>query len=157
MTVTVDIDNHCSALWSPSPNTCQNWIQHALRHVGGDEKSSLGIRIVSAEESRELNRQYRQKSGATNVLSFPANLPGTVASNIGFTHLGDLVFCAEFIEQEAKAQSKSLEAHWAHLIVHGLLHLLGHDHQTEQQAEEMEGLEIEILKKLGIPNPYLIG
>ena len=116
----------------------------------GHSGAGLVIRIVDDAESRALNRQFRGIDEPTNVLSFPFAAPPRVRSK----HIGDLVVCAPVVEREAAEQGKPLEAHWAHMVVHGVLHLLGHDHQTDGDAETMEGLEIAILGRLGFPNPY---
>ena len=108
------------------------------------------MRIVDEQESAELNEQYRHKSGPTNILSFPVDLPEGIELNL----LGDLVICAPVLEKEALEQEKLLAHHWAHIIVHGVLHLLGYDHIDETQAELMENKEIAILNKLNINNPY---
>lgn len=112
--------------------------------------TELSLRIVSQAEIRELNRRYRQRDRVTNVLSFPARLP----PDLPFRHLGDVVICADVVRQEAQEQSKSEEAHWAHMLVHGTLHLLGFDHETDSDALEMEGLETQVLARLGWPCPY---
>lgn len=111
---------------------------------------SLLLRYVDAEESRALNRTYRGRDKPTNVLSFPFELPPGVDDS----HLGDLVICVPVVEAEAEAQGKSIEAHHAHMVVHGLLHLQGHDHESDDEAARMESLEIEILRQLGYDNPY---
>lgn len=116
----------------------------------GLEAVELTIRIVDREESRELNRQYRGKDAPTNVLSFPADLPAEVDANL----LGDILMCAPLVAEEAREQGKAEQAHWAHLTIHGVLHLLGHDHQEVVDAELMEGIEIALLESLGIANPY---
>jgi probable rRNA maturation factor len=111
----------------------------------------LTIRVVSEAEGADLNTRYRHKQGPTNVLSFPFEAP----ADVDMPCLGDIVICQPVVEREARDQHKLLEAHWAHLVVHGVLHLLGYDHLDDQQAEEMETLEIAILQQLGYPNPYL--
>jgi probable rRNA maturation factor len=108
------------------------------------------VRIVDEQESAELNEQYRHKKGATNILSFPVEIPEGIDLNL----LGDLVICAPVLEQEAQQQNKVLAHHWAHIIIHGVLHLLGYDHLDDEQAEDMENKEIALLQKLNIPNPY---
>jgi len=118
--------------------------------ASGHSGAGLVIRIVDEPESRALNRQFRGIDEPTNVLSFPFEAPPRVRSK----HIGDLVVCAPVVEREAAEQGKPLEAHWAHMVVHGVLHLLGYDHQTDADAETMEGLEIAILGRLGFPNPY---
>ncbi|AKH20800.1 rRNA maturation RNase YbeY [Sedimenticola thiotaurini] len=126
----------------------QAWVEAALE--GRLEQAELVVRIVDRDESRQLNREYRGKDRPTNVLSFPFEAPDVVESDL----LGDLVICAPVVEDEAREQQKPLEAHWAHLLVHGVLHLLGFDHINEEEAETMESLEVEILATLGFPDPY---
>jgi len=109
------------------------------------------FRIVDAPESQALNRQYRGKDYPTNVLSFPAEYN----EFLPYDYLGDLVICAPVVEREANEQGKQLLDHWAHMVVHGMLHLQGYDHESDEQAAEMEALEIEILAALGHTNPYL--
>jgi len=111
------------------------------------QSAELCIRIVDKTESASLNKQYRKKKGPTNVLAFPLDI-----NNLGL--LGDLVICNEIVRQEAFNQGKTLAAHFSHMVIHGTLHLLGFDHQTNEQALEMESLEIKFLKKLGFSNPY---
>jgi len=114
-------------------------------------KADLAIRLVDAKEGRALNRHYRGKDYATNVLSFPAELPEGVTLPL----LGDLVICAPVVAREAREQGKRLNAHYAHLTIHGVLHLLGLDHEDEREAEAMEQIERELLAGLGIGDPYL--
>lgn len=115
---------------------------------------TLDIRIVSEIESQALNRDYRGKDKPTNVLSFPAELPPELIAELDEVPLGDLAICAEVVAREAVEQGKPLLAHWAHMTVHGVLHLLGHDHIEEADAARMEPLEIAILAELGVDNPY---
>lgn len=131
----------------PADDTFGRWVRAALQ---GRESAELTIRIVEPEESRRLNARYRGKDAPTNVLSFPADLPDGVCPEL----LGDVVICAAVVAAEANEQGKPESAHWAHLTIHGVLHLLGHDHRSEAAAEAMEGLEIDLLESLGIPNPY---
>ena len=128
----------------------REWTEAALnsRH----QQVELVIRIVDEDESRSLNREYRGKDRPTNVLSFPFEAPQVVESDL----LGDLVICAPVVAAEATAQKKRVEAHWAHMVIHGTLHLQGHDHQNEQEADEMENLEAVILSRLGFPDPYQV-
>lgn len=133
----------------PVEQQFQLWVDLALADKAED--TEIVIRLVDEAESAELNSQYRHKTGATNVLSFPFEAP----PGIQFDLLGDIVICAPLISQEAIAQKKLPEQHWAHITIHGVLHLLGYDHVKDQDAEEMEALEIEILSKLSIANPYL--
>ena len=123
-------------------------IETTLRHVGFNTDCDLA-------ESHELNLQYREKDKPTNVLSFPSDIPEEMLSLLDAEPLGDLVICIPVVLQEAAEQQKTPTDHFTHLLVHGILHLLGYDHETsESDAEEMEALEIEILKKLGVANPY---
>lgn len=112
----------------------------------------INIRMTDIEEISMLNETYRHKSGPTNILSFPADILPLEESP--YTFLGDLVICADIVNEEAKNQGKTKEAHWTHMIIHGILHLLGYDHEHEAEAVVMESLEINILHSLGFPNPY---
>ena len=131
----------------PSVDRFRSWVTAALQ---GKAPVELTIRVVDTDESQALNRTYRDKDRATNVLSFAADLP----EGIDLPLLGDIVICAPVVEREAAEQGKDLEHHWAHLTVHGVLHLLGHDHQNDDDAQEMEAIEIRVLADLGIPDPY---
>ena len=124
------------------------WVEAAL--AGRKDEAELCIRLVDPEESRELNHQYRGKDKPTNVLSFPFEVPDDIPLNL----LGDLVVCADVVRREAEEQNKPLHNHWAHMVVHGTLHLIGYDHINDEDAEEMEQLEREILAQLDIPDPY---
>ncbi len=147
----IDLVNDSSAPDIPTIFEFQRWVDTAL--TDATTPAELVIRIVDNDEMAQLNQQFRDKSGPTNVLSFPyGDLPQADDLNI----LGDLVICAPIITQEAQAQHKTTSAHWAHIVVHGILHLRGYDHVTDEEAEQMEGLEIAILEGLGIANPYLI-
>jgi probable rRNA maturation factor len=133
----------------PDQRQIQLWIDTALE--GYPHETEIVVRIVDEQESAELNQQYRHKSGPTNILSFPVDLP----DDIGLNLLGDLVICAPVVAKEAKEQNKLLAHHWAHIVVHGVLHLLGYDHIDDADAEVMEDKEIAILNKLQIQNPYI--
>ncbi|MEZ9929621.1 rRNA maturation RNase YbeY [Vibrio breoganii] len=133
----------------PSEQDFQSWLDYTLTQFQPD--SELTIRIVDSEESHQLNHDYRGKDKPTNVLSFPFEAPPGVEINL----LGDLVICKQVVEDEAAAQQKPLTAHWAHMLVHGSLHLLGYDHIQDEEAEEMESLETEIMQGLGFDDPYL--
>ena len=139
----------------PAAVSFRKWVAAALE--GRIREADLAIRIVGAKEGRALNRHYRGKDYATNVLSFPADIADGVKLPKGVVMplLGDLVLCAPVIAREAREQKKPLAAHYAHLTVHGALHLLGWDHQDAREAECMEQLEREILAGLGIDDPYL--
>lgn len=136
----------------PAPVSFRRWVAAALQ--GRILEADLAVRVVDEEEGRHLNRHYRGKDYATNVLSFPAELPEGLPPGVRLPLLGDLVLCAPVVAREAAEQGKPLAAHYAHLTVHGTLHLLGWDHQDEREAEAMEQLEREILADLGIPDPY---
>ena len=124
----------------------QPWqAQETVHHA-----AQLTVRLVDAEESAALNQNYRHRQGATNVLSFPFTEPFQLQPPL----LGDIVICVPLVAAEAREQNKTLLAHWAHLVVHGTLHLLGYDHLGDNQAEEMESLEIMILAQLGFADPY---
>ena len=131
----------------PSDESFQLWAQSSYL---GDDEVVLSLQVVASDEMQTLNKNYRGKDKPTNVLSFPMELPDMVGINI----LGDLAFCDEVIESEAKQQGKSSLAHWAHMVVHGMLHLQAYDHIEDDEAEAMEAKEIEIMKQLGFDNPY---
>jgi len=136
----------------PAALSFRRWATAALS--GHTDEAQLAIRLVNIEEGLTLNRDYRHKDYATNILSFPAERPPGLPENMPFPELGDLVLCAPVIAREAREQGKSLSAHYAHLTVHGVLHLLGWDHEHEHEAEAMEQREREILARLGIDDPY---
>lgn len=137
--------------WAPRARDIANWAGTAIgRRAAGGE---LGVRVVGSAESRRLNARYRGKDKPTNVLSFPAApLPGGRREDA--RPLGDLVICAQVVRSEAREQRKPLEAHWAHLVVHGALHLVGYDHVRDPEAKRMERREITVLRRLGFANPY---
>ena len=132
----------------PDEQQIQGWVDAALQNHPSD--TEIVVRIVDEQESAELNLQYRHKSGPTNILSFPVELPEGIELDL----LGDLVICAPVLEKEALEQQKVLADHWAHIIIHGVLHLLGYDHIEDDEAEVMESKEISILNTLKIANPY---
>ncbi|HET7307722.1 MAG TPA: rRNA maturation RNase YbeY [Gammaproteobacteria bacterium] len=133
---------------APSETDFSRWVAAAL--AGRREDAEVAIRIVGTDEGAALNRRYRNREGPTNVLSFPAELP----PGVDLPLIGDLVICGPVVAAEAVEQGKPVEAHWAHLTVHGILHLIGFDHQNDTEADEMEGMEIVILAELGYPDPY---
>lgn len=140
----------------PTNNDITHWIITALKTQLNQQykqkyQAELTIRIVDEIESAALNHTYRHKSGPTNVLSFPYDVVLPEQNYL----LGDLVICAPLVAKEAVDQGKTISAHWAHLVVHGVLHLLGYDHHTDEHACIMENLEKEILHILGFPDPYL--
>lgn len=138
----------------PSGLSFRRWVAAAL--AGRIREADLAIRVVGTKEGRALNRHYRGRDYATNVLSFPADLPQGLPPGVRMPLLGDLVLCAPVVAREARAQRKPLNAHYAHLTVHGALHLLGWDHADAREAEAMEQLEREILAGLGIDDPYAL-
>jgi probable rRNA maturation factor len=149
-----------SSLEQPvSQEQMQTWIETAIGEQ--DTDYSVTLRVVDEAESQVLNRDYREKDYPTNILSFEGDpmedFPEEVRAELmedELWHLGDLVVCAPVIAREAKEQGKPLENHWAHMLVHGSLHLLGYDHLSDEEAEEMEQLERDILSSLGYPDPY---
>jgi probable rRNA maturation factor len=150
MNVTVDLQNASGIRTLPLKREFKTWAAAALNTVApAGKRASLSIRIVDEQESAALNGQYRNKAGPTNILSFP--VPSELAASGA---LGDLAICAQVVQNEAAAQGKPASAHWAHLVVHGVLHLQGFDHETPREAARMEPLEIRILEQLGIANPY---
>ncbi|WP_415846209.1 rRNA maturation RNase YbeY [Stutzerimonas zhaodongensis] len=151
----IELDLQCASDGVvPQEMELKRWCELALRQRTAD--SELTIRLVDEPEGRELNRTWRQKDYATNVLSFPADLPdgpdGVPLLDIPL--LGDLVICVPVVEREAAEQGKPLSAHWAHLVIHGCLHLLGYDHIDDDEAQEMEDLERQLLAELGHADPY---
>lgn len=148
MTATVIIEN-CSDEEVPDPDSVQNWVDATIGERM--EAAELSIRIVSEAEGAELNARYRGQKGATNVLSFAADLPEVVPLPL----LGDIVICAAIVLKEAREQGKKTQAHWAHMVVHGTLHLLGYDHMDSAAAKQMESIETDILRSLDFPSPYL--
>lgn len=138
----------------PSAASFRKWVAAALK--GRIREADLAIRIVDAKEGQSLNHHYRGKDYATNVLSFPAEIPEGLPKGVKLPLLGDLVICAPVVAREAKEQGKVPNEHYAHLTVHGVLHLLGWDHMDDKEAEAMEQLERDILAELGISDPYAI-
>ena len=147
MAIIVDLQNDAGFADAPSLPDFERWVQAALRNSYTQLEQT--ICIVDEAQSRELNLRFRGKDSATNVLAFPGE-----NDLLDYDCLGDLVICAPRVSAEAQQQGKLLDAHWAHLVVHGMLHLQGYDHQNDEQAAAMEALEIEILDTLGYTNPY---
>ena len=138
----------------PSQAQFEKWVNQALTlqaQTADYPETEITIRIVDEAESHDLNLTYRGKDKPTNVLSFPFEVP----EGIELPLLGDLIICRQVVEREALEQQKPLDAHWAHLAIHGTLHLLGYDHITDEEAEEMESLETEIMQSLGFEDPYI--
>lgn len=147
MNINLDVQREVDAL--PKNEDLLSWLNETLS-VEQHGDTELTIRFVSEEESAELNQQYRHKKGSTNILSFPFESPAEVKLDL----LGDLVICADIVSREAIEQNKDELTHWAHMVVHGTLHLLGYDHLTDTEAKIMEEKEIKILSKLGYTDPY---
>lgn len=145
----IDIQRIFDSNGQPDQMQIQAWVDAALEGFGQD--TEIVIRIVDETESAQLNEQYRHKKGPTNILSFPFEVPEGIELDL----LGDLVICAPVVAREAAEQHKQPAQHWAHIVVHGVLHLLGYDHTGDDEAEQMESREIEILKKMDINNPYI--
>lgn len=132
----------------PAAAAVRRWARTVLSHHG--RGGEVTVRIVGEQESAALNERYRHKTGPTNVLSFPYGPPEQTMTPL----LGDIVICAPVVLAEARAQGKTAEAHWAHMVVHGVLHLLGYDHETDGEARDMEALEATLLRHMGYPHPY---
>ncbi len=135
--------------WAPRTADLARWVNAALGRRAA--ASELAVRVVGPAESRRLNAEYRGKDRPTNVLSFPG---APLARAPAVRALGDVVICAQLVRQEAEVQGKALRAHWAHLVVHGTLHLIGYDHERDADARRMERREIRVLRALGFANPY---
>ncbi len=148
MTIILDIQKASSSEDAPDEQSIKRWVSAAVGSKIGD--TELSIRIVDELEGKTLNETYRGACGPTNVLSFSfdAEIPEPLPL------IGDIVICAPVVAREAKQQNKDLKAHWAHMIIHGVLHLLGHDHQNDSEAATMETLETDIMLDLGFPPPY---
>lgn len=143
--LSLSVQYACKDAALPSRPQVRRWVSWALKATA-PTTAAVTVRFVEAEEGQALNRDYRHKDYATNVLSFPYEFPPELA--------GDLVVCLPVVLKEASAQGKSAEAHFAHLIVHGMLHLQGYDHEDDGEAEEMEAVERQIMMKMGYEDPY---
>ncbi len=150
MTLSLERQLAVPELVAPSHEQMLLWVETTL-HAIDRQADELTVRITDEAEISELNEQYRAKKGTTNVLSFPFDGPPDIAGDM----LGDVVICAPVVEREARQQGKPVEAHWAHMIVHGVLHLCGYDHMDDNQAQQMEGLEKTIMNNLGFADPYM--
>ena len=148
MTHEVDVQIACNEDDLPGPPQLRAWARAAVGQQRVD--AELTIRIVDEAEIERLNSNYRNKTGTTNVLSFPFDAPPGVELPL----LGDIVICAPIVRREANEQSKSVTSHWAHMVVHGALHLLGFDHEQADEAQAMEAMEARILADLGFDNPF---
>jgi probable rRNA maturation factor len=148
MKIRIDIQRATDEADIPANRLFRKWAKKALTDYGED--AELTIRIVGEKESTELNRKWRKKKGPTNVLSFPCADDTGIAPGL----LGDIIICAPVIRREALEQGKSPESHWAHMVIHGTLHLLGYDHIKPEDAGKMENLETRLIESLGYPDPY---
>jgi probable rRNA maturation factor len=144
MTVDVVLRYRTRRPWAPAPASLRRW----ARLAAGRRRGEVGIRVVGSRESRALNGRWRGRDSATNVLSFPA------APELKGRQIGDIVVCAPVVAREAREQGKALAAHWAHMVVHGTLHLLGFDHARRADAKRMEGRERALLARIGVADPY---
>ena len=149
MAYQIDIESNSQSQQIPALAELEGWISAALQSQEFED-AEVSVYIVDEEEGQELNAQYRGKEYPTNVLSFPAD----IAEEVGIPLLGDLVVCAPVVEREAQEQGKALQAHWAHMLIHGTLHLVGFDHIEDDDADTMEALETQIVTGLGYPAPY---
>jgi probable rRNA maturation factor len=149
MAYQIDIESNSQNQQVPAMADLEHWISAALQSQEFVD-AEVSVYIVDEDEGQELNAQYRGKDYPTNVLSFPAD----IAAEVGVPLLGDLVVCAPVVAREAQEQGKTLQAHWAHMLVHGTLHLIGFDHIEDDEAETMETLETQIVTGLGYPAPY---
>ncbi|PCJ14337.1 MAG: rRNA maturation RNase YbeY [Gammaproteobacteria bacterium] len=151
--IVVDIQTDLIEHYHPSADEISTWVGIVLTSTNNNhfQHVEVSLKIVEEQEGAALNQQYRGKPGPTNILSFPLDPP----KEIPFAHLGDLVVCAPVVEAEAIQQQKSASQHWTHMIIHGILHLLGFDHINDKEAEIMESLEIDLMQQLGLPNPYI--
>ena len=153
-TTLIDLQLALEAADLPGVDEFTRWADAALTEAGHAEPAEITVRLVGTDESRQLNNDFRGKDKPTNVLSFPNELPEFLKEELEVMPLGDLVICAPVVADEAAEQGKPVRDHWAHLTMHGVLHLLGFDHIDDADAEEMEALEIRALASLGIANPY---
>lgn len=156
--VDLELQLGCAAESVPAEDEMRRWLEAAVATSagGGGSPREIVVRVVDEQESRELNRRYRHQDRPTNVLAFAAGeVPGQGPGDAAARPLGDLVICGPVVEREAREQGKEVAAHWAHLLVHGALHLLGHDHHDDEGAAAMERLEIRILAERGYENPYV--
>jgi probable rRNA maturation factor len=149
--VVVTVQNASRGSAVPAAPLLKSWARRAL---GSGVRGEVTVRVVAAEESAELNSRYRGKKGPTNVLSFPAEAPDAAEGEL--LPFGDVVICADVVEREAREQGKAPAAHWAHMVVHGVLHLQGFDHEKLRDASIMEAREQALLAELGFPDPYSI-
>ncbi|MEX0618895.1 MAG: rRNA maturation RNase YbeY [Pseudohongiellaceae bacterium] len=162
MNVTVELECCCQDCWVPDHQLIDDWVNTAWAQLSGNKPRtsddsinySLCLRVVTDAEAAGMNSHYRGSPAATNVLSFPARLPEHVAGLLDPRPLGDIAICGTLVASEAAEQGKDIGSHWAHLLIHGVLHLAGYDHRTSQDAKRMEGMEIAAMQALGFADPY---
>ena len=162
--IELDVQNPYEYTSIPDQSELLHWVEAAIQGQHSDSHLCIVIRFVNEEEGKTLNRAYRHKKYPTNVLSFPFEEPEfisdisavneAISQHLQQQHLGDIVLCEPVVKAEALEQNKTLRQHWAHLIVHGALHLQGYDHLNDKEADMMESLEVKILQSLGFDNPY---
>ena len=152
MQVDLEVQRVSASESIPDDQQFQLWTETVL--AGRGTEFSLNIRVADEDEAQRFNLEYRGKDYATNVLSFPAELPEGLPQELRQSQLGDLLICSPVVKREAAEQRRAEADHWAHLVIHGVLHLLGYDHEEASEAEMMESLEIEILASLGVSDPY---
>lgn len=150
MSVVVDIQRASGCAEEPGDDEVDSWVRVALDASDHGAHGELTVRFVSRDEMIALNQQFRGRNGPTNVLSFPADAPAVLDPPL----LGDIVICSDVVAGEAAEQGKTLTAHWAHMVIHGVLHLLGYDHVESDEAARMEELETQLLSRLSLPAPY---
>ena len=148
MTAKINVEYVSNASELPAEAMVAHWAQAALE--GYERDVEVGVRIVDESEIIELNQRFRKKTEPTNVLSFPFEDPPGTQTDV----LGDVVVCAPIVSSQAQTEGKPLSAHWAHMVVHGIMHLRGYDHETPEEADAMEHMETHILEGLGFPDPY---
>lgn len=153
MTVHTDIQYADKIIIPFSEEELKLWVKTTLEPF--QECAELTLRFVDIQEMSNLNSTYRHKQGPTNVLSFPSDIPKEIAETLDEPFLGDIVISPDVLQQESEIQGIPLKAHWAHIIIHGVLHLLGYDHMEPQEEAIMQAIEIQLLNKLGYENPYL--
>lgn len=150
MSYYIDIQHACDDTPPVSDELLSQWAQLPLTQLG--DSAELTLRLVTTDEIKTLNRLYRKMDKTTNVLAFPANLPKDIS--LTYPLLGDVIICPSVLLQESLEQNKPIDAHWAHIIIHGVLHLMGHDHLEDEDTATMQALEIKFLAELNFENPY---
>ena len=152
MAFIIDIQHAISTKLPVTDDELKHWTNLALNSQMNE--AELTLRVVSLEEISQLNVQYRKKQGPTNVLSFPTQVPKALLHELQYPLLGDIIICADVLFNESHELHKPLKHHWAHIVIHGVLHLMGHDHMKPEEEAIMQAIEIKLLNEIGIPNPY---